>query len=108
MASYEESVITYVFPEGWAFAQPFLFQAQRYARIPAGALYFAFLSTKKSPAGRQRIFILHLSTQRIFLMLKPVYQFPLSLLCASDEVPEALLSGSCPEVALLRCSSIYC
>lgn len=90
----------------------FLFQAQRYARIPAGALYFAFLSTKKSPAGRQRIFILllstHLSTQRIFLMLKPVYQFPLSLLCASDEAPEALLSGSCPEVALLRCSSIYC
>ena len=56
MASYEESVITYVFPEGWAFAQPFLFQAQRYARIPTGTLCFAFLSTKKIPCRQAEDF----------------------------------------------------
>ena len=56
MASYEESVITYVFPEGWAFAQPFLFQAQRYAHIPAGTPCFAFLSTKKIPCRQAEDF----------------------------------------------------
>lgn len=56
MASYEESVITYVFSEGWAFAQPFFVPSTKVCPHSGGRALLCIFERQKIPCRQAEDF----------------------------------------------------